>query len=244
VVHEVSNLADGVTAGELGGRKGDEGLDEGGLDGALELLLDLSEGGLGLLDLGKGSVTGLEGGEEGEGLVEGGDGLVVVDGLGLELGVLGLADVGLVGDVSLSLFDVSVKVSNVGLEVGLLDLEDVLKERGLVGDVGVGGIDLALDSLDIIVVLDGSLLVLLIGGGELAVKVVKDFLDGGDQLVQGALGHQVEFGKVDDDRRPSLVGLEGVHLVDLGVGHLVVDTNGAAGGDQQREANNGDNFHF
>jgi len=62
VVHEVTNLTDGVVVGEFGGRETDEGLDEGGLNGVLELLLDLGKGVLGLLDLDEGSIsTGLDG---------------------------------------------------------------------------------------------------------------------------------------------------------------------------------------
>jgi len=89
----------------------------------------------------------------------------VFDGLGFELGVLSLSDVGLLSDVGSGFFDGLLEVGNVGFEVSLLNLEDVLQELGGVGDIGVGGIDFTLDSSGFLVVLDGSLLVFLIGSG-------------------------------------------------------------------------------
>jgi len=118
----------------------------------------------------------------------------VVNGLGLELGMLGLTDVGLVLDVLLGLDDLVAEVGDVTLKSGLLNAEDVLEEGGGVSDIGVGGVDLTLDTSDLLVVLDGSLLVSLLSGLELTVKVLNDLLDGGDQLVQWALGHQVQLG--------------------------------------------------
>lgn len=199
VVHEVTDLSDGITVGELGAREGNEGLDEGGLNGVLELLLDLSEGVLGLLNLDEGSLTSLEGEEESEGLIEGSDSFGVLNGLLFEFGVLLLSDGGLILDVLSGLLDSVVEVGDIGLEVLLLDVEDGLEESFAVGDISIGGVDFTIESSNLIGVLNGSLVIGSIGSLELSVKVIDNFLNGGDQLVKRALGHHVQLSQVDDD---------------------------------------------
>lgn len=121
VVHEITNLSDGITIGEFGGWEGNEGLDEGRLNGVLELLLDLVKGVLGLLNLNEGSFTSLELKENGEGFFEGGDGFSVFNGLLFEFGVFLLSNWGLLGNVISGIDDSLVKGGDIFFEVGLLD---------------------------------------------------------------------------------------------------------------------------
>jgi len=65
--HQVLDLLDGIGVSELVGGQLNQSLEEGGINGFVEFLLDLLEGDLSLLDLDQGSGTfttiGVEGGQ-------------------------------------------------------------------------------------------------------------------------------------------------------------------------------------
>jgi len=198
VVEELLDLVEGFSVGEFLTLHGQEGLDEGGFGSVTEGLLDLGHV---LVELGDLSQTDflsvpVEGQQEVEGILDGADGLGVFGG---NLVVLLLGQVSLVGqflDVVIVIVDPTVEGGDLLVQGILLDVEDGLEERVGVGNIDIGGINFALESSNVLLVLEGSLLVgilsILLGRSQ----IVDHIIDGGDQVLDGTLGHSLQLGNV------------------------------------------------
>ena len=146
--------------------------------GFLEFVLDLGEGKFSLLDLSKSQSVGftVEGGEETEAFVDSSDSTLEFDDLVFIFFMSLFSGGGDFSDVVVGVFDGLFKVGDLFFVFSLHNVEDVIKESFGSGDIGVGGIDVVLKSLDFVVVVNGSGVEVFISGFELNVQVVDNFL--------------------------------------------------------------------
>jgi hypothetical protein len=166
----------------------------------LEVAVELLEVGLDSLDLGQGGVAQL--GDKAEAFVDGSEGLIVLVDLGFEDLVLLVSDVGLVGEGFPVLVDVGSQLSQgVGQSVPGGE-ENVVDHVVSVEDVSVGILDLLGQPSDVAVVVVGSSVEIVDQLAQLILEISNQFLDGLDQLLEVALGLQVQLGVVQNEAGP------------------------------------------
>lgn len=166
----------------------------------MELLLELVKVGLDLLDLDEGWVVQLR--EEGEGLINGIKGDLVLSGVRLEDLVFLLSLKGLVLKVLTVLSDVVFKLVDGLSKTISLGNEDVVNEVVTVEEVSAGLIDLLLETDGLTVMLVSASVEPGVEVSQFRVEFSDKFVDGFEELLKSTLGLEVEFSEVKNPTSP------------------------------------------
>lgn len=198
----------------------DEGVDHGALLELAPLLLgDAVEGDLQLLDLEEGWVG--EALDEGEGIINGGGGLVVLGDQGLVLFVGLFTEECVLSEGQSVVVDVIVDLGDVLVDLVSAWGEEVENEVLSAGNIGLGILDFLLEADDVAVVFVGAELELEVELLEGHIEVVHEFLDGVLEFLDGSVGVGVHLDEGEEGASPSALvelidglelGLRGTHV--------------------------------